>query len=423
MTVETYNSSELKKHIGLIHSDSKLSLLGAKIANALLFHAYKNLLNYDEHRIHIPHLCNMIGFNSKDHRIIKDALISLMSTVLEWNLIEKNESSNKKIWAASSMLSAATIEGAFCTYSYSKQMRKLCYHPEFYGRLNLKITAQFKSAYGLALYENCIRYQGIKNTPWIEMEIYRKLMGIGTGKYLTFTNLVHRVIKPAVKEVNKYANIQVTPEYRKQSGVVIAVRFLITKNFSELLDSKICTEKSSNQLTEKLVNDYGYLTQRATELINLYSESYILDKIKIIESTNSFLNGKIENLASYLEKALEKDYQPSKSSKINSQKLKVQREQKELENRIREKYLEDYEKYITSNLLPIIENHTKKSILKDEFSKYISKTSYATIYKESGFENYLIQDQFTIFMRNFHYKLLNSLPLLSFEDFCRKYDL
>lgn len=44
---------ELKKHVAIIHSSNKISLLQRKISNALLFNAYDDLLTKDEHEIHV----------------------------------------------------------------------------------------------------------------------------------------------------------------------------------------------------------------------------------------------------------------------------------------------------------------------------------------------------------------------------------
>lgn len=204
-------SLELKKHVALIHSTNKLSLLERKIANALLYNAYESLLTQNEHYIHIPSLCKLIGYNSKDYKTIKQSLLSLISTVLEWNLIDKEKTEENSVWLASAILSDAKIEGPICTYSYSNRMRELCYYPEFYGRLNMHVLSRFKSTYGLALYENCIRYQNINQTPWFNLPIYRKLMGVEDGVYETFRDLNRRVIKPSVSEVNHHATIHVKP--------------------------------------------------------------------------------------------------------------------------------------------------------------------------------------------------------------------
>ena len=62
-------------------------------------------------------------------------------------------------------------------------MKELLHRPEMYGRLNMLVQAKFQSTYGLALYENCIRYQNIDKTPWFDILQFRKLMGIEENKY------------------------------------------------------------------------------------------------------------------------------------------------------------------------------------------------------------------------------------------------
>ena len=217
-------SLELKKHVGLIHSTNKLTLLERKIANALLYNAYEGMLTQNEHCIHIPSLCVLIGYNSKDYKTIRRSLVSLISTVLEWNLVDKNKTEEEGVWIASAMLADAKIEGPVCTYSYSNRMRELCYYPEFYGRLNMRVLSMFKSTYGIALYENCIRYQNITQTPWFDLPTYRKLMGVEDGKYEVFRDLNKRVTKPSVKEVNNHSPICVEPEFKKQGRAVVAIR-------------------------------------------------------------------------------------------------------------------------------------------------------------------------------------------------------
>ena len=46
-------SLELKKHVGIIHCANNLTLLQRKLANALLYHAYGNLLSQEKHEIKI----------------------------------------------------------------------------------------------------------------------------------------------------------------------------------------------------------------------------------------------------------------------------------------------------------------------------------------------------------------------------------
>ena len=249
-------SLELKKHVGLIHSTNKLSLLERKIANALLYNAYASLLTQNEHCIHIHSLCILIGYNSKDYKTIKQSLLSLISTVLEWNLVDKGKTEEEGVWMASAMLADAKIEGPICTYSYSNRMRELCYYPEFYGRLNMRVLAMFKSTYGLALYENCIRYQNITQTPWFDLLTYRKLMGVENRKYEIFRDLNKRVTKPSVKEVNDHSSICVEPEFKKQGRSVVAIRFLITKQTEKPALDQLKHSEFNRTIIDRLKEDY-----------------------------------------------------------------------------------------------------------------------------------------------------------------------
>ena len=411
-------SLDLKKHVGLIHSTNKLPLLERKISNALLYNAYENLLTQDEHSVHIPSLCALIGYNSKDYKTIRLSLVSLISTVLEWNLLDKNKTDEKGIWMASAILADAKIEGPICTYSYSNRMRELCHYPEFYGRLNMRVLSMFKSTYGLALYENCIRYQNITQTPWFDLPIYRKLMGVEDERYAAFKDLSKRVIKPAVKEVNDHSHIRVDPEYKKHGRSVVAIRFLINKKAEKTASHQEKRNELDKTVVDRLKVDYGFSAQGTEKLIAQYSDDYILDKIKIIESSVSYQEGKIKNLAKYLEKALLEDYQPPKTSKENLELLQVKHTQDSETRKLRERNMQKYRAYQTKELPNIFESllGKEKTIITKGFDEYINTTLYSSVYAKDGLNNPLVRDRFSDYIRLNHPKLLASI--LSYEDFC-----
>lgn len=413
------NSLELKKHVGLIHSTNKLSLLERKIANALLYNAYEQLLTRNEHSIHIPSLCFLIGYNSKDYKTIKHALVSLISTVLEWNLVDKNKKEGDAIWMASSMLADAKIEGPICTYSYSNRMKELCHYPEFYGRLNMQVMSMFKSTYGLALYENCIRYQNISQTPWFNLPIYRKLMGVADSKYKVFRDFNNRVIKPSVKEVNKYSPIFVNQEFMKKGRGVVAIRFLISKQSDKTFVSSIEKSDVNKSIIERLKDDYGLSAEQIKAVVSKYDDLYLLDKMSLIESSSSYQNGKIQNLAKYLEKALIEDFQAPKSSKENLEKLRIKHVEKVKIRKLHEQNLQRYRAYQNKQLPTIYDRLTgkEKMSIEKSFDLYISSTLYYNLFIKEGLNNSLVCDRFADFVRNKHPELLASL--LSFDEYCK----
>ncbi len=408
---------ELKKHVATIHSSNKLSLIQRKIANALLFNAYNELLIKDEHQIQIKALCNLIGYDSHDYKTIKKALVNLLSTVIEWNLVDGNKLDSEGIWNASSIISDASIEGGVCTYSYSNKMKKLLYSPELYGRLNMVVQAQFQSTYGLALYENCIRYQNIEQTPWFDIGQFRKLMGVKEGKYAIFRDFKRRVLDKAIEEVNKYSPLLVSLKLQKNARQIVAIQFLI-KRAKEMIHDAVKTDDSMT-LSNRLRERFGFSKDQIEETLSNYDEQYIQEKISIVESSPSFLQGKINNIAKYLLRALIDDFQPSKSSKElikilhNNVGLKSKKT-----NKIEDKKLIEYKRYQQKIILNVFDKQSsaiKKKTLKD-FDLYLGKSLYHDIFKRDGLINVLIQEQLCDFIKLINPEWLTTM--LTLTEFC-----
>lgn len=403
---------ELKKHVAVIHSSNKLSLLQRKIANALLFHAYPYLQERDEHSIQIAKLCKLIGYDSNDHKLIKKALVNLLSTVLEWNLVDGERLDKEGVWNASSIIADASIDGSICTYSYSNKMKKLLYRPNMYGRLDMHVQAKFQSSYGLALYENCNRFQDIGQTPWFALDKFRKLMGVDESKYKIFRDFKTRVLDKAVEEVNKNSHLVIKPQLRKQNRKVIAIQFSIKTQIVQLGDD-VKTKASHQQstLSEILKTNYGFSGKQISQITTAYAEGYIREKINLIETSISFRNGKIKNLAKYLLSALQDDYQlPKKTAQlINSVESEVKKNRvnniNDNEKKMQFRRYQDNELFKSFNGLS---DKPRTKLLK-KFEKFLTGM-YQIIYNKDGLKNILVQDQLCEFLRQIKHPLINKLP-------------
>ena len=114
----------LKKHVGLIHCENKLTLLQRKICNILLFNALDRINEIEIHEISLKKLCSMVGFNSNDTKLIKESVKALISTVMEWNLLDDHKFLNVDhypedaiTWNASSLLAGVTIKNGLNHYA------------------------------------------------------------------------------------------------------------------------------------------------------------------------------------------------------------------------------------------------------------------------------------------------------------------
>lgn len=397
---------ELKKHVAVIHSSNKLTLLQRKIANALLFNAYGELQSKDEHCIHIAALCELIGYDSHDHKSIKKALVNLLSTVLEWNLVDGERLDSEGIWNASSIIADASIDGPLCTYSYSNKMRKLLYRPHMYGRLDMIVQSQFKSGYGLALYENCNRFQDIGQTPWFDLSKFRKLMGVEEGKYKIFRDFKTRVLDKAVEEVNKYSSFMISPQLRKQSRQVTSIQFII-KKANTALTSPMMNDEETLQGCLKLT--FGFSAKQISATIARYEDTYIREKIALVQSAPSFKNGRVKNMARYLLSALRDDYQQPRAivSSIEQQGA-VNSKKKQRDNISKQTEFKRFQENQLLGLFHQLPKRSQSAVLK-KFALFLTGM-YQQFYLRSGLENLLVQEQLCVFLTETNHRIVEKVP-------------
>ena len=417
-TLQSNKKIELKKHVNAIHCSNNLTLVQRKLFNALLFNAYPDLSFKQIFEIKGKDLYKLIGYNSKDTGKLKDALLGLITLTIEWNVIDCSTGQEKK-WKASSILASAELSGGVCSYEYSQVMKDFLYQPEIYGKINIELISQFKSGYGLALYENCIRYQGLAQTPWFPIDTFRKLMGVFDGKYQVFKDFKKRVLDIGVSEVNSISPIRIYPEIERVNQKVTKIRFKLTK----LIDaaSEVVTEEIVNdELNRILIDTFSFSQPMLEEVLTKYEPDYIREKIEVIIQSESFAAGKIRGVAGYLIEALKKDYKLSKSSKaIVDERRKIieakQKDKKQKEKDTAAKYSTYIAKKINSYLAGLTsEQHHQ---LMNEFDVYIKNQNciLQTWYRKHNLEHPAVKGSFNGYIKEHKKEHLGTL--LSMDEF------
>ena len=409
---------ELKKHINAIHCTNNLTLVQRKLFNALLFRAYPELPHKTKFQIQARQLCELIGYNSNDYGKLKRALLGLITIAIEWNVIDALTGKEKK-WKASAILASAELEGGYCSYEYSQVMRDFLYQPEIYGRINIALVAKFKSSYGLALYENCIRYQGLSQTPWFSLEVFRKLMGVFGEKYSVFKDFKKRVLNIAIEEVNAISPVHVYAEIERKNQKATRIRLKISKKTHPDAE-KIKRDLVDDELLATLSTIFGLSEQLISQSLEKYGYQYIKEKVEMILQSENFLSGNIRGLAGYLLEALKKDYKASKSSK----KVVDAHRQK---RRAGEKASKDSEENRKNNY----DNYVNKKIA--DYLSHLSKTEYKELegdfdvqmkekggflldwYKKHGVAHPAVKACFNDFIKKHKSRKLGQI--LSFKDF------
>lgn len=223
------HKQEVIKHSAAIQIENHMTLLQRRTWNALLYHAYHKLVTQEEHEITLQDLATLVGYHSHDMDYLKDAAVAMLRCIVQYNILGKDGSVER--WGATALLAQADIQkpkGLF-VYAYSPELRRRLHNPDMYARLDLDLQKQFASKYALALWELCTDYLGAGRasgeTPFIEVPIFRKLLGIVEGMYPTFMRLNERVLKPALGEVNRVSDFTVTLGMQRQGRKVVALKF------------------------------------------------------------------------------------------------------------------------------------------------------------------------------------------------------
>ncbi|NEK24548.1 RepB family plasmid replication initiator protein [Sulfitobacter sp. JBTF-M27] len=307
----------VKKHVAAIHVSGKLTLLQRKLSNVLLLNAYDTLITNQVHMIDARTLCLMIGYNSNDMDTLKASLRGLAETVAEWDMLDDQ---GQQEWGVSSLLSYAKLKGGVCEYAYSPALATKLNDPKVFALINLNIQRKFTSGHALALYENCYRFVRTGSTGWWPLDLFRRLMGVdGSDYYAVYKHLNAKIIKPAVKEVNKTSNIMVEPEIRKRGRAVTDIRFKITENPQlAILDLDDGAGVRRSDVYEKL-QGLGVSDRLARQWIAEHGEDHVAAKIAYVGAQRG-----VKNPVGYLSAALREDYAAENAVvPVSSERAKV----------------------------------------------------------------------------------------------------
>ena len=319
-SIEAINGRRIvKKHVAAIHSSNALSLLERKISNALLYNAFGELKTTLVHTVTFDKLKKLLGTKTRNHKVIKDALRKLISTVIEWNLCGDVLDNDLEGWNASSILSSVSINKGVVSYQYSELIKALLSDPAMYGKINLGIQSRFKRSYALALYENCARYRGLPSTKKFDLPLLRKILGIGDNSYLMeYKQLCSKVLLPSIDEINTIADFLIEPEYYKNGRKIIAVRFNIKER---PLMKRYMTNKNTASVESGGANSDQL--RGVEKLIDEFGQEQVYGAIKYLASKK----GKINNYLGYLRTILVNKYEDSNESikpvKLNKEMFTV----------------------------------------------------------------------------------------------------
>ena len=322
-----------------IQIQSNITHLQRRVWNVLLANAYDELPNKDIHRVSVAELAEKLGFDSKNQEHLKEALEALVDHTVEWNILDKEK---KYVWGVASLLASAEIENGICTYAFAPHLRYKLYNPRIYTKLNLRLQNRFMSRYALILWEVCFDYfdtaRDYGETPFIRLEKFRELMGIALDGYPIFKHLNHRVIKPAIKEINELTNFFVEVEQKRESRKVAFLKFRISrlKQMERSESEPLYPDVEGLPAVANTLVQAGVARREAVKIANQewdavdadvaredyrYFVAYVDEKIALAQQATN-----VQNVGGFIVQAIRENYQDP-VAQAEFQKRKAQEQQ------------------------------------------------------------------------------------------------
>lgn len=333
-----------------------LSLLQRKLWNLLLYNAYNELSNrdIDVFSIRVQDVCRALNINDID--LLKDCILGLGRTTIEFNYLKTRDksswkaddhvsqesqtnpdqsatdtsdllSSRKKrkksgwMWTWSTLLAGGDIEDGVMSYGFSDFLREKLQNSHYYTRLNMSIQARISSKYSLAIYElgcdHIIRETGKGFTPFLEIEELKKYLGCDEEKsYQGFREFNRTILKRSIDEINKKSDINIKITFRKTGKFISAAQFHVEfkKDKGKILCELFKPQQTSftmpsDEIKNRLVNEYGLSIFQAEELINLFTTEVIEERLRYVSAQLSL--GTVRVPAAFTYKAIKEGYKTS----------------------------------------------------------------------------------------------------------------
>ena len=342
MYVELMNKNEvtLAKHSAVIQISNKISAIQRKCYNAFLYSAKKQLEENPgqfKFKIDAKVLLDFFQLGDKNYNILKEKLKELRKIEVEYNILGKDKKQN---WGSFNILAGIEYKDSKFIFSFPHQVLECLINPNVYTYIDLVIIKDLKSKYAIALYELLKDYKEIKELI-IEIDKFRKLMGIKENQYTMFSTFRDKVINRAVSEINESEKIDFKVEYelRKSGRKYSHIKFLIKKIAKKEIKNQAIIESNKLDYLINLVNkefQSETIKKILLKAINEHDIEYIKSQIEYTNKQES-----INNYIAYLKKAIKEDYadyqnKAERERKAKEEREKIRKQEEEYKKRLKE---------------------------------------------------------------------------------------
>ncbi len=244
--IAPYKSSKLKTPQSLIHINHNMTILQYKYWIIFLHHMKNQLMENIEvdkngyRYISFEEISEFLGYTPKKSEVYED-LKRLRSYSIEYNVLEKDGEVAKVI---DGFLYSASVSSKRVGYVlppvFIQAMLDVDKKNNIFQLLNWEVFNSFNGKYEAIIYKLCKDYEGVKRTPYMTIEDFRKYIGLELGEYKQFFELNRWTIKKPIKSINEslISDILIDVHFRKKGRKVAGLYFSMKPKTQELPKAK-----------------------------------------------------------------------------------------------------------------------------------------------------------------------------------------
>lgn len=295
--------------IGIVPKTGRITVVVRRLFNVLLYVSQREGPK-ELYRRPLGELAKLAEFTSSDLATLKEHLVAMNLTPVEWNERTVDEAR----WGTTTLITQAEIiekrgVGTFVEWALPPKIRGMLLDPEQYTRLSLQIHSTLKSGASVALYEICARYLtnpgGLTmRKPW---EWWRPRI---TGNpdpeaYPIYKYFKRDVLKPAAAEVTALSDIKVDLIEHKDGRRVADIQFKVERKAIPGLELE-SGKPFDGELLERIIR-LGITQRDARALYNAHEVEFLRKTVELTEK-RALQEPPLRSKAAFFKKALKERY-------------------------------------------------------------------------------------------------------------------
>lgn len=195
-----------------------------------------------EYTFELSHLYDICGLDGESYTELKAILNGLADRSWDLPLKDNPDTISRVRWFSTLRTNK---KSGLVTIKFHEDMMpyllNLTGRDEFYTGYSLQYVLPMSSQYAPRLYELLKSYRKNRMTWYFETEELKRLLN--AENYKNFNDFSRRVLVPAVEEINKFTDLKIAYEVKKEGRRFARVEFYMAeKKGRELVDAKLAGE-------------------------------------------------------------------------------------------------------------------------------------------------------------------------------------